>query len=45
MPEIQREAVHGTNPAPAHGEVTTNRPADYTFSVQYKLVHRNKNTQ
>jgi len=29
MPEIQCEAVHGTNAV--HGERSTNRPADYTF--------------
>jgi len=38
MPEIQCEAVRGTNPV--QGELSTNRPADYTL---YKLVHQNKN--
>ena len=42
MPEIQCEAVHGTNPV--HGELSTNRPADYTAlptcSSKQKLLDR-----
>jgi len=41
MPEIQREAVYRTNRV--YEELSTNRPADYTFLVHYKFVLKNRN--
>jgi len=38
--EIQCEAVHGTNPV--HGELSTNRPADYIFKYDTNLCIKTK---